>query len=536
MKDITVTILKTIVRGWVGIAALVNVHDAGAAAVTWNSWTFDYEISGNYDGLSLKNLTYQGHTLIYKINIPVIRVFYDNNVCGPYADRLGGTLSPIPWANNATVAQREFTLDGRQWYEIGIRDQIGNYDLYQVFYLSADGIFDAHIYSKGLQCVVDHVHYPNWRIDFDVDGAANDVLEHNDGTGFQTDNIEFNSRATTAIEHGWRVRDANTGLYVDILPGFSGFSIPDGSATVPVEDYTQNTVFGRLYHATEDTGWTYGPNTQVPFNDYENILNADLVAWYEAYMPHSAAEGSVLWHSTGIRLVSSLTDTKSPSTPMNLSATAASSSQVNLSWSDSTDNVGVTGYLLERCQDVDCANFQLIATVAGTTFTDTGLTTNTNYTYQVRARDAAGNLSGASTPVSIKTLAVAPLCTVNESFASIADNKVVYQLTDSGTTQATLTTFVLNFPSNYASIKEIRLGGTSIFKSSATVPAVGSGNVINSWTNPDITKRQMSPGASKKLEIFFSNKWPKANCPNGMCFTGTSSFAPGCSVDFVYNP
>ncbi len=527
------SVLKSVVRGLLGIAALAGVVAAEAAAVTWNGWTFDYEVSGNFDGLSLKNVTYQGHTLVYKINLPVMRVFYDNDACGPYADRLGGTLSPIPWANNATIAQREFTLGGRQWYEIGIRDQIGNYDIYQVYYLSGDGTLDAHIYSKGLQCLVDHVHYPSWRIDFDVDGSANDLIERSTGAGFQIDATEFDSNAAMAVDHGWRVRDAVTNLYVDILPGFPDFSIPDGSTTAPATDYSQNTVFGRAYRAAEDAGWTYGPNTQVPYNDGENILNADIVAWYEAYMPHWAAEGSALWHSTGVRLVSSLTDTTPPSVPTNLSATATSSSQVNLAWTRSTDNVAVAGYSVERCEGATCTSFASIATaVAGTAYTDTGLAESTGYRYRVRAMDAVGNASESSNVAAAATLGSAPPCTVTLSFASIADNKVAYKLTDTGATAVTLDTFVLNFPSNYSSVKEVKLGGASIFKSSGSVPPVGSGVTISAWTNSDVTKRQLNPGATKNLEISFSQKWPKANCPNGTCFAGTASLTPGCQVSF----
>ena len=48
--------------------------------------------------------------------------------------------------------------------------------------------------------------------------------------------------------------------------------------------------------------------------------------------------------------------------PANFIATAVSSSQINLSWTASTDNVAVTGYLLERCQGVGCTNFAQIAT------------------------------------------------------------------------------------------------------------------------------------------------------------------------------
>ncbi len=273
-----------------------------AAPVSWQGWTFDFEVSGNDDGLSLLNVRFQGHAVLRKLSFPVVRVFYDNDQCGPYTDRLGGSLLPIPWSGNATIAQREFTLNGQLWYEIGIRDQIGSYDLYQVYYLGADGTVDAHLYSKGLQCVANHVHYPNWRFDFDLDGPAEDQILRNTGTGFAVVPTEFDFDATSAANHAWRVRDVATGFHVDVLPGFPDFVIPDGSTTVPVTAYSNNSVFGRVYHLNEDEGWEYGPINQVPFNDRESIAAADTVLWYEGYLPHSASEGSALWHSTGVRL------------------------------------------------------------------------------------------------------------------------------------------------------------------------------------------------------------------------------------------
>ena len=275
---------------------------APSGSVNWNGWTFSYDVSGKYDGLSLMDVKFQGLPIISKISFPVMRVFYDNNICGPYADRLGGTLSPIPWAGNATVAKREFSLSGRQWYEIGIRDQIGSYDIYQVYYLSNDGILDAHIYSKGMQCNVNHYHYPTWRIDFDLIDSTNDQIQWDTLTGYMPKLIEFNANAAEAINHGWRVKDSVTGNFVDIWPGFTDFTIPSAN-TNPVTGYANHTVFGRLYKASEDTGWTYGPNTQVPYNNGESINNNDSVFWYEGYLPHSTEEGSELWHSTGLRLV-----------------------------------------------------------------------------------------------------------------------------------------------------------------------------------------------------------------------------------------
>jgi fibronectin type 3 domain-containing protein len=107
-------------------------------------------------------------------------------------------------------------------------------------------------------------------------------------------------------------------------------------------------------------------------------------------------------------------DTTPPTAPTNLTATAASSAQINLSWTASTDNVGVTGYRVERCQGAGCSNFTQIAAPAGTSFNDTGLTASTSYSYRVRATDAAGNLSGysntatATTPSSTIIVSISP--------------------------------------------------------------------------------------------------------------------------------
>lgn len=287
------------------LALAAPLVQAQSGTVTWGNWSFVYLTGGTAEGLVLGNVRYNGRSLINKISLPVMRVFYANNVCGPYADRIGNVLLPIPWASNATIARREFTLGGRQWYEIGIRGQIGSYDIYQVYYLGSDGTLDAHIYSKGLQCLADHIHYPNWRIDFDLDGTGYNVIERGTNGVYSRETVEFDRPATSATNHQWRVRNTATGLTVDIQPGFADFSIPDGTVPIPVMAYDHNTVFGRIYRGSEDIGWPYGPNTQVPNNTGESLI-ADPVLWYEGYLPHSASEGPALWHSTGLRLVNNL--------------------------------------------------------------------------------------------------------------------------------------------------------------------------------------------------------------------------------------
>ena len=95
--------------------------------------------------------------------------------------------------------------------------------------------------------------------------------------------------------------------------------------------------------------------------------------------------------------------------PAGLSATAVSASQINLGWAASTDNIGVTGYRVERCQGAGCSDFVQVATPTGTALNDTGLQAATSYSYRVRAADAAGNLSGYSSVQSATTQA-AGLC------------------------------------------------------------------------------------------------------------------------------
>jgi chitodextrinase len=85
-----------------------------------------------------------------------------------------------------------------------------------------------------------------------------------------------------------------------------------------------------------------------------------------------------------------------PSIPTGLSASAISASQINLSWSASTDPVGVTGYNVMR-------NGVLIAAVSALTYADTGLSPSTTYPYTVAAFNAAGYTSAPSVPASATT-------------------------------------------------------------------------------------------------------------------------------------
>jgi N-acetyl-anhydromuramyl-L-alanine amidase AmpD len=85
-------------------------------------------------------------------------------------------------------------------------------------------------------------------------------------------------------------------------------------------------------------------------------------------------------------------DTAAPSVPGGLTVSSKSTSQIDLSWTASTDNVGVTGYKIYR-------NGTYLTTNTDTTYSNTGLAEGSTYTYQVTAIDHAANESGKSSSV-----------------------------------------------------------------------------------------------------------------------------------------
>ena len=98
-------------------------------------------------------------------------------------------------------------------------------------------------------------------------------------------------------------------------------------------------------------------------------------------------------------------DTQPPTTPANLASTGTTSSSVSLSWTASTDNVGVTGYQVLRAPGTSGGTFTQVGTSTTTAFTNSGLTASTTYRFQVRAVDAAGNTSAVSNTVTAQTQA-----------------------------------------------------------------------------------------------------------------------------------
>ena len=133
------------------------------------------------------------------------------------------------------------------------------------------------------------------------------------------------------------------------------------------------------------------------FNDVGLTASTTYAYAIKAY--DAAGNRSEFSSTVSTSTLATTVDTTIPSAPTNLTATAVSTSQINLAWTASTDNIAVVGYKIFR-------NGTQIATSTNTTFYNTGLTASTTYSYMIKAYDAADNVSADSNTASATTFAV----------------------------------------------------------------------------------------------------------------------------------
>lgn len=134
-------------------------------------------------------------------------------------------------------------------------------------------------------------------------------------------------------------------------------------------------------------------------------------------------------------------DTESPTAPISLIATETTTSTVSLSWNTSTDNVGVTYYLIYK-------DGVKIDSATTTSYIATALTSNTAYSFTVKARDAANNISAASNVLSITTSIITNVFELNtDNTILVYPNPVnnIINIDLSGKANAEGTLSILNF-------------------------------------------------------------------------------------------
>jgi chitodextrinase len=201
----------------------------------------------------------------------------------------------------------------------------------------------------------------------------------------------------------------------DTAPPIASITSPGAGATVSGMITVQATASDNIGVTKVELhvdGVLRGTDTTSPYSfpwDTTTVSNGNHALVARAY----DASGNAGTSSTITVNVSNATpDTAPPTAPSNLTATAPSPTRVDLSWTASTDNVGVSHYAIFR-------NDAQIGTTTATSYSDMTASPGATYGYSVRAYDAAGNPSPPSATVSVTTPGAPP---TSFSFAAAGDH------------------------------------------------------------------------------------------------------------------
>ncbi len=201
----------------------------------------------------------------------------------------------------------------------------------------------------------------------------------------------------------------------------------------------------------------------------------------------------------------SVPDTTAPSAPAGLSATAGGPGQIGLAWTAATDNVGVTGYRVERCQGAGCTNFTQVATPAGTSFGDIGLAPSTSYSYRVRAVDASGNLGGYSNVASATTSSTPPSSGLVAAYGfNEGTGGTVADASGNGNT-GTITGASWSAAGRYGSALVFNGVDNLVRVASSASLNLGSAMTLQAWIQPSVAQSGWRTIMQRQVDAWFLN-------------------------------
>ena len=273
-------------------------------------------------------------------------------------------------------------------------------------------------------------------VEFYIDGA----LVSTDTTSpysysWNTTNVSFGSHTIQA-----RARDpsGNVGSSAIITVSVVDQTAPTTSITAPTSGSVLRGTVSITATATDNSGGT--GISRVEFYVDSTLVNTDTSSPYSyswntataSNAAHSltvrAYDGATPANVTNSEAVSVTVDNSAPTIAGNFRSTSTTLNSITLDWDTSTDNRGVTGYRLTR-------NGTTITTTSGSTlsYTDSGLSPGTSYSYTIVALDQAGNTSPAAS-LSASTQASTPGDLNGDGRVNITDLSIL--LSNYGTTNA----------------------------------------------------------------------------------------------------
>lgn len=267
----------------------------------------------NASGVELLNVYYLGKKVLSQAHVPILNVNYDNNACGPYRDwtweegmfsATGRDLTsgirycgsnPAQTILDSGSDSGNFNgvaiyVDGGTELVLVSEMEAGWYRYVSEWRFRTDGTLLPRFGFDGVQnsCTCRrHHHHAYWRLDFDLGGDTNDLVQETNDVGGSTQvqdlTVETERLRDTAGNRTWRVQNSTGPEYYSIIPGAN-----DGSTN----SYAPEDFFALLYHTGQiDDGhatWQFW-NTPADIDKFingENIQNQDVVVWYAAHFTH----------------------------------------------------------------------------------------------------------------------------------------------------------------------------------------------------------------------------------------------------------
>lgn len=215
---------------------------------------------------------------------------------------------------------------------------------------------------------------------------------------------DWSYQATTARNAKMTLFDGTTKVWGDAPGGGDGIA-PTAPGTPTASGVTSTSATLSWAAATDNVGVTgydiYRGTTLAGSSITTSFAATGLTpsTSYTFTVRARDAAGNVGPASSGVTFTTGppVVDNTPPSIPGAPVASGVTSTSANLTWTASTDNVGVTGY------DIFQGGTQ-VGTSATNSFSANGLSPSTSYSFTVRARDAAGNLSVVSSAGAFTTL------------------------------------------------------------------------------------------------------------------------------------
>ncbi|MFC7679645.1 lytic polysaccharide monooxygenase [Paenibacillus sp. GCM10028914] len=194
---------------------------------------------------------------------------------------------------------------------------------------------------------------------------------------------------------------------VNISPGPTTFDwnikVPHATASwkyyITKQDWDPNSPLTRA--SFDLTPFCSVPYQGKPSNTYSDTCDVPNRTGYQVILAvwEISDTGNAFYNVIDVNFAGNA-DTTAPTAPANVTASNVSTTSANIAWTAATDNHAVTSYRLFN------GSTQIASTNGALNYHLTGLSPNTTYSITVKAVDAAGNVSPASTSVSFTTQAV----------------------------------------------------------------------------------------------------------------------------------